>query len=141
MNKLFPITLVLLMSIGNIATPAIAKPDRSPCDSTIRSIKYSLIGVVNFKQRSLGNMGQPRGRSQTLGITFKDDGLVPNDKNRMVIASRIIKSCSKIASVSFAIDQTDDGSIYGIKNGQIIRFACIDAGSDKQPKWGETYCP
>jgi hypothetical protein len=141
MNKIFPVTLLVLMSIGNIATPAIAKPDRSSCDSTLRSIKKSLTGVVIFKQRNMSNEGQPRGRSQALDITFKDDGNVPNNKNRMAIATRIINSCSKIASVSFGIDQTDDGSIYGIKKGQIIKFACIDPGIDKKLNWGETYCP
>ncbi len=140
MNKLFPVTLVLLMSIGNIATPAIAKPDRPNCNSTLQSVKKSLTGVRSFQQDKLDNRGQPRGRTLSFDITLKIDAEFPSDTSQMAIATRVIRNCSKIALVTFAYYQSDGVNTYGIKNGQIIEFTCIDAGSDKKTKWGETYC-
>jgi hypothetical protein len=141
MNKFFPIPLMLFLSIGNVAPPSIAAPARSNCNGTLKSIRSSLAGVVTFKQRNIGNMGQPPGRLQSLDIIFKDEEKFPNDSNKMAIATRVIRNCPRIASVIFGIDQTDAGSIYGIKKGQIIKFAsCVDAGGTKKPTWGETYC-
>jgi hypothetical protein len=142
MNKLFPVTLTLLMSISSIVTPSIARTYRPNCNSTLQSVKNSLTGVRSFEQNNLGSRGQPRGRSQSLDITFKADAkLFPSDERQMAIASRIIKSCSKIASVTFAFYQSDGFTTYGIKNSQIIEFTCVEAGRPKKPKWGENYCP
>lgn len=155
MNKLLPVILALLMSIreypsygiGNTNTPSLALAwataritSHPKCNSTLQSVKKSLTGVMSFEQNSLGDRGQPRGRSQTLDITFKDEASFPNDKIQMAIATRIIQSCSKIASVTFAFYQAD-GYTYGIKNGQIIEFTCADASRFKKPAWGEIRCP
>jgi hypothetical protein len=141
MNKLLPIALGLLLVISNGAVPATAATSPSNCNKTLKLVKKSLSEVVTFKTRSLGDQGQPRGRSKALDITFKNDAAFPIKSAQKSIATRVIKSCSQIASVSFGIDQTDAGTVYGLKNGKIIKFTCIEAGGAIKPAWGETYCP
>jgi hypothetical protein len=143
MNKLLPISLGLLLAISNGAVPATAATPSSSCNNTLKLVKKPLSGVVTFQTRALGNQGQPRGRSKTLNITFKNDNdqVFPTESARMSITTRVIKKCPQIASVSFGIDQTDDGSTYGLKNGRIIRFACQEVGGDSKLDWGEVYCP
>jgi hypothetical protein len=128
------------MLIGSIVTPSIAS-SRPSCSNTLRSVQNSLPGIVSFKQRKIGNMGQPPGRSQALDITFKGFEEYPGESIRKSSATRVINSCNKIASVSFGVDQTDAGSVYGLKKGKVIQFTCIEAGGSQTPKWGETYCP
>jgi hypothetical protein len=143
MNKLLPITLTLLISLGHVVAPASAAPARPQCNSTLKAVRNSLTGVLSFELRNIGNQGQPRGRSQTLDIIFKDiqGQRFPTDASQKVIATRVIKSCTKIAAVIFALEQSDGGNIYGIKNNQIIEFTCVEAGGERKLPWGEMYCP
>jgi hypothetical protein len=140
MNTLLPIALGLLLLVSNGSVPVTAATSPSNCNKTLKLVKKSLSEVVTFKTRSLGDQGQPRSRSKALDITFKNDAAFPIESTQKSIATRVIKSCVQIASVSFGIDQTDAGTVYGLKNGQIIKFTCIEAGSTKKPNWGETYC-
>jgi hypothetical protein len=143
MNKLLPITLTLLIFLASVVAPSSAAPARPKCNSTLKAVRNSLTGVLSFELRNIGNQGQPRGRSQTLDIIFKDvqGQRFPTDASQKAIATRVIRSCAKIASVVFALEQSDGGNIYGIKNNQIIEFTCVDAGGEKKLPWGETYCP
>jgi hypothetical protein len=141
MNKLIPIALGLSLVIGNFEMPIMAYPLQQNCNQTLTSVRRSLSKVVMFKQRILGNQGQPRGRSKALDITLAVSKSSPSEATQKSLATRVIKNCSKIASVSFSADQTDGGNIYGIKNNKIIKFTCVEyRGVETKLNWGEYYC-
>jgi hypothetical protein len=139
MNKLLPITLGLFLVFGNTIVPATAITSSAKCDQTLKSVKKSLSGVVRFRVAALGNQGQPRGRTKVLYITFKDRPTI-SEENRKVIATRVIRSCSQMASVVFNRAQKDGNDTYGIKDNQIIEFTCHEDREGKKPVWGERYC-
>jgi hypothetical protein len=141
MNKLIPIALGLSLVIGNSQLPVMASPLQQNCNKTLTSVRRSLVKVVMFKQRALGNQGQPRGRSKALDITLDVSKFSPSEATQKSLATKVIKNCSKIASVSFSANQTDGGNIYGLKNNKIIKFSCVEyRGVEMKLNWGEYYC-
>jgi hypothetical protein len=145
MNKLLPIALGLFLVISNATVPATTVPataatSSTKCNQTLKSVKKSLSGVVDFQTSALGNQGQPRGRTKMLNISFKN-GMSLTEAVQKAIATRVIRNCTQVASVSFGIYQSDGINIYGLKNNKIIQFTCQEAGVEKKLAWGEYYCP
>jgi hypothetical protein len=139
MNKLLPIALGLLLLVSNASVPATAVTSSTKCNQILKSVRKSLSGVVSFKTNVLGNRGQPRGRTKALNISFKNGADLP-EATQKAIATRVIRSCSQIASVSFSLYQSDGGNVFGIKNNQIILFTCVEAGVERKLPWGVNYC-
>ncbi len=139
MNQLLSIALGLSLLMSSANAPVTAATSSANCNQTLKSVRKSLSGVVGFKTNVLGNQGQPRGRTKALDISFRTGSNLP-DATQKAIATRVIRSCSQIAAISFGLYQSDAVNIYGLKNNQIIEFACIEPGAAKKPVWGERYC-
>lgn len=139
MNKFLPVSFSLLLILSNWnILPVDAGRSRPSCNSALKSFRSSLPDVRSFQFNSLGQRGQPAGRTKSLDITFNSDVAISREK-QLSIAAQIIKNCSQVGSVSFSVYRTDGGNLYGIINGQVIVFPCQE--NELQPtRWGENRC-
>lgn len=58
------------------------------------------------------------------------------------ISQNIINDCSDIGTVSFFAPQSDWDEHFGIVDGQVIRFQCVqgDPHQITKPVWGQFHC-
>jgi hypothetical protein len=57
---------------------------------------------------------------------------------QMGISKSIMTQCPTVASVSFAVFETDWVNVYGLVNSRVKKFTCKEAGD--KIRWGEQYC-
>jgi hypothetical protein len=138
MNKFLPVSFSLLLVLSNWSIlPADAGRSRPSCNSALKFVQ-TLKGIRNTKLYPLGKQGQPAGRTMSLNLVFNNDSVLKTITH-LSIATRVIKNCSQIGSVSFSGYRTDGGTEYGLKNGQIIEFICLE-DQRQLPRWGEDRC-
>jgi hypothetical protein len=57
-----------------------------------------------------------------------------------ILATRIMNGCSSIGMVSFGQGHSDWVISFGMVNGQVESFYCLEFGSSRVARWGEQYC-
>ncbi|MEO1124640.1 MAG: hypothetical protein AAFX95_11200 [Cyanobacteria bacterium J06639_16] len=56
------------------------------------------------------------------------------------ISSQIIEDCQPVSLVEFQMYSTDWAETYGLVNGNVVLFSCIEAGIGANPRWGQVVC-
>lgn len=139
MNKLLPVSIGILLVLSNWSIlPADAGRSRPSCNSALKFVR-TLKGIRDNQLNPLGKQGQPAGRTKSFDLVFNNFDLVLKTETHLSIATRVIKNCSQVGSVSFTGYRTDGGAIYGLKNGRIVEFICLEDQS-QLPRWGEDRC-
>lgn len=108
---------------------------------------------IEFEVREISqpwSFNSPSGRPYELRVLFGPLGrpqpaaLDLMESNRMLnsIAANVIRGCSDVAVVSYGIPGTGHISSFGLVNGHVQRFQCVDGGgrSVPRPRWGWQYC-
>jgi hypothetical protein len=140
MNNFLPVSLGLFLVLSNwIILPADAGQSRPSCNSTLKSVRSSLKNIRDVQMNPLGKRGQPAGRTKSLDLIFNKPSAALETAKELSIATRVIKNCSNVGSVSFIEYQSDYGSVYGLVNGKVIEFTCKEKVLEPA-RWGEEIC-
>jgi hypothetical protein len=151
MQKVLPPLLGMLCLTPIWVYPTQAQAATSQCDRTLKSVQASLPSTMPFKLKKISGAGKPpQGRSKYLGIIFNGgtnnnytagETLMKDGNRQLLIAKKVISGCSQVGSVSFAMKETDWIVTYGMINGKVKHFTCVEAGPRAPAlRWGETYC-
>jgi hypothetical protein len=140
MNKFLPISLGLLLILSNWSIlSAEAGQSRPSCNSILKSVRSSLKSIRDVQMNPLGKKGQPAGRTKSLDLIFNRPSAPLKTGRELSIATRVIKNCSNVGSVSFIEYQSDYGSVYGLVNGKVVEFTCQE-NVLAPARWGEDIC-
>ena len=52
----------------------------------------------------------------------------------------MIDDCGATSSVRFGSDNSGWHDIYGLVDGDVTGFTCVDLYADRQLEWGEYFC-
>lgn len=138
MKRLFAASSSILLLLGAFAVPATAKS--AQCNRTLQTVKSQLTNVQKFQTGKLISSGLPRpqGRSQQLNVVVNSDKFMNNSQMQLAMAKKIVANCPQIGLVAFSQDQTDWVNMYGLINGKVQAFECVDM--EEKAKWGEYPC-
>lgn len=56
------------------------------------------------------------------------------------MGDRLIQSCGSVSAVRYASNASGWHDIYGLINGQVRGFTCVDLDLARDLRWGEYYC-
>lgn len=56
------------------------------------------------------------------------------------MGDRLIQACGSVSAVRYASDASGWHDIYGLINGQVTGFTCVDIDAARDLRWGEYYC-
>lgn len=56
------------------------------------------------------------------------------------MSSRLIQSCQTVSAVRFSSNNSGWQDVYGLINGQVAGFTCVDIDLHRALRWGEYYC-
>lgn len=140
MNKFLPVSIGIILGLSNWSIlPAIAGRSNPSCNSTLKSVRSSLKSIRDVQMNPLGKKGQPAGRTKSLDLIFNRPSAPLETAKELSIATRVIKNCSNVGSVSFIEYQSDYGSVYGLVNGEVVEFTCKENVLEPA-RWGEDIC-
>jgi hypothetical protein len=134
MKYLLPLFLAFSWQPVNISASVAAS---SKCSTVLAQSKSAINKVHSFtiyKIQEQNDGVPPQGRSQHLNIVR---GLRQEVKEA-AMAKKIIANCSRIGSVSFITNGTDEEDRYGLLNGKVQTFKCKDI--TEPISWGEYGC-
>jgi hypothetical protein len=153
------ITVLFSFSVlSGYTSPITSQPSSligKECTKSIDSLKSRLKAIKKLNLISTGTMNlsewsyinAPSDRPLILLIVMADSGgknLMHSSKMMKSISTNIIASCKSIGAVSFGINQTDWGAIYGLMpNGATQAFQCVEphrGESHNDLKWGTYLC-
>jgi hypothetical protein len=124
--------------------------------ATLNARKRLKVKVVKSSVGKHNYAPFPTGRPQnyTIILSNSDPGsekAISTPALLSAIASEITTACDPIGYVNFSIDQTDNSASFGLVEGRVTQFKCInfdgkqyvDAKGKKYPKvpWGYEGCP
>lgn len=56
------------------------------------------------------------------------------------ISEQLIQNCETLSSIKIASNNSGWHHVFGLINGRVQTFECIDAGPGNQLRWGEYFC-
>ena len=56
------------------------------------------------------------------------------------LSQEVIDDCGATSSVRFGSDNSGWHDIYGLVDGDVTGFTCVDLYADRQLEWGEYFC-
>ena len=56
------------------------------------------------------------------------------------MGDRLIQHCGSVSAVRYGSNASGWQDIYGLINGQVTGFTCVDMGLSRDLRWGEYYC-
>ena len=56
------------------------------------------------------------------------------------ISSQLIEECDSVSMIKFAIHQTDWNVVFGLVDGSVLSFECIEPSLGRIRQWGTTVC-
>lgn len=56
------------------------------------------------------------------------------------MGDRLIQRCGTVSAVRYASNASGWYDVYGLINGQVTGFTCVDMDSSRRLRWGEYYC-
>ncbi|QQE64646.1 SH3 domain-containing protein [Leptolyngbya sp. BL0902] len=56
------------------------------------------------------------------------------------MGNRLIQNCQTVSAVRFASNNSGWQDVYGLINGQVVGFTCVDTDLNRALRWGEYYC-
>lgn len=147
--SLFAITF--FVSIGTFQKPALAEMELSTCDSAILQAANTIstgrdAKVTNMYFGDLSHEHSSYPTNRPIDAMFVMQGqsvadILSSNQFMTILATRVINGCGSIGRVTFGMDNTDWSYSYGLINGQVTGFSCIDdVSTNRTPRWGERYC-
>ena len=130
--------------------PSSQSPQDGLCDRAIDSARQRLSGVKHVTVTTVKTFDLAQGYSdfppnRSIGYQFVIDGqgvetVMTSSVFLTNISQQIVRKCGSVASVTFGVNQTDWGRMFGLVDNTIQPFSCIEAGIGQTPKWGEAIC-
>lgn len=146
-------TVALVAAIAFLSPPVVAQESHQSegvrqCQSALLAAANRIVAGRNLQivRASLYDVSAPPDLPQvSMGVAFR---LAGRDAENMMfspqlltsISRDIITGCAGIGVVTFNVDQTDWSQEYGLVNGRVQAFQCVDPGPEVL-EWGTTACP
>lgn len=119
--------------------------NKSTCQNTLGAVRaqLGLVKSARIERISAASGKYPRGRSMVADLTIvnnnpRSEQLINSPAKLLTASQKIAKNCANVGMVRFYIDQTDNGTVYGLINGRMKQFTC---NNETPIKWGEVMCP
>lgn len=108
--------------------------------SRINTVNQSFLSTTYFDPSDLSPY-RSRPHELTLMIGGQGQETVLSSPQFMHnISDRLIQHCETVSAVRFASNNSGWQDIYGLINGQVTGFACVDIAPGQTLRWGEYYC-
>ena len=127
--------------------------DISPCNTALNNMREKITRgnreiSVEFETRDISNssdwyLDMPKDRPQELQVIISsniNNFMISTDPLKMTTLA--IKDCKLVSVVTYGIYKTDHIASYGLVNGVVQSFECIEANRYRTRKimWGQQSC-
>ena len=80
-----------------------------------------------------------------IGVVFRMNGQAAADvmnshQFMTTISTQLITECQPVSLVDFQVNYTDWSAKYGLVNGNVIAFECVEPGVGAYTQWGQEFC-
>ncbi|MGG6298129.1 hypothetical protein ACQ4M4_27360 [Leptolyngbya sp. AN02str] len=151
MKNVLRCAIALIIALAPTAAQAQFRPEvQSQCEEALRSAGSLLLRERNltvvdagFWRASEIYRGYPDNKPVAFGVRLSgpDAENVMNSIQLMTTISRtIINGCPPVGLVTFSMAETDWQSPFGLINGQVREFECVDPSSEPTTPWGYYTC-
>lgn len=151
MKRLFSCAIALTVALLPTAALAQARNDAEQrCNAAVARATQNLVGnrrltIVNsgFDNVTDQYRSYPRGRAWGFGFVLDGDATVDvmtSPRFLTSVSTTIIEGCNAVGVVTFTAAESDWSDSYGLVNGQVRPFECIDPGREDRPAWGFHVC-
>jgi len=145
------LTAALLSNSNGFQKPALAEQELSACDSAILQTANTIstgrdARVVDMYFSDLADEYNSYPANRPTAAMFIMRGrsvsdVLASNQFMTILATRVINSCGSVGRVTFGMDNTDWSHAYGLVNGQVVAFTCVEPGTtNRSLRWGERYC-
>lgn len=145
------LTTALLSSPSVFQRSALAEKELTACDSAISQAANTIstgrdARVVNMHFSDLAQEYNNYPANRPIDAMFVMRGrsvpdVLTSNQFMTILATRVINSCGSIGRVTFGPANSDWLHSYGLVNGQVMGFTCVESGTTNRAlRWGERYC-
>jgi hypothetical protein len=156
MHKLIVSGLVSLETFLLVAVPVkvqaqdVATAD-NPCFAALQAVENTVeqgrdVAVTNIQIQEMSQSYADYPSERPKGLMFamrgSDVAHVMNSPQLLTdLTTDVVNHCGAVSSMTFAGEHSDWAITYGLIDGQIQQFSCLEAvRGGRSTRWGEHYC-
>lgn len=121
-------------------------PLSDSCHQKVSQARNEINNVKNGNLESIFsevNDSPIRGKPYQIVFVLGGDGqsdVLSSPQFMLRISDYLIQNCSNVSSVLFSSNSSGWQDVYGIVNGRVSGFICVDHAPNHVLRWGEYYC-
>ncbi|MCT7967064.1 SH3 domain-containing protein [Laspinema sp. D1] len=112
----------------------------SQAQNQVNNVRNAFLSGILVETNSLSPV---RGKPNELVLVVGgpgEDAILSSGELMQTISERLIQNCGTISSVKIASNNSGWHHVFGLINGRVQIFDCIDAGPGNQQQWGQYFC-
>ncbi|MCT7987163.1 SH3 domain-containing protein [Laspinema olomoucense] len=112
----------------------------SQVKNTLNNVPNTLVSGIIIENNSLSPLTT---RPNELVLMVSGPGqrtILSSGELMQNISESLIQNCGTISSVKIASNNSGWHHVFGLINGRVQTFECIDAGPGSQQRWGQYFC-
>ncbi|MCT7960873.1 SH3 domain-containing protein [Laspinema sp. D1] len=112
----------------------------SQAKNQVNNVRNAFLSGILVETNSLSPV---RGKPNELVLLVGgpgDDAILSSSELMQNLSEPLIQNCGTISSVKISSNNSGWHHVFGLINGRVQIFDCIDAGPGNQQRWGQYYC-
>lgn len=107
--------------------------------SELTAVRNGFLRAIHIGYNDLAPADRPASLLLALGGSGQAS-ILSSPQFMLSLSQEVIQYCSAISSVQFSSDSSGWHDIYGLIDGEVTGFNCVELQGDLELNWGEYFC-